>query len=197
MSNDKISNAIRHLDVECPRSREYFYTVVYEHLRRLASQGRAKAIRQSGEQSLLEHINATTAIVNEIYLKLAHTDQFYYENRREFFLLVARIIQQILVDNGRYQQADKRKADVISIARYEADMPLGNEAQLEPELMLDLSNAMGAFAENFPRQAQTVQLRYFGGLQVKEIADLLCISESCTEKDLAFAKSWLKVRLQH
>ena len=65
----------------------------------------------------------------------------------------------------------------------------------DDEKLIDLSIALRHMESEFPRQAQTMQLKYFGGLLVKEIADVLAISISSVEKDIAFSKSWLRVRL--
>ena len=106
---------------------------------------------------------------------------------------IARTIHNILVDQARKNAAQKRQAELTTLD------DVGEESAFEfseqDQKMLDLGNALQQMEAEYPRQAQSMQLKYFGGLLVKEISDILAISTSSAEKDLAFAKSWLKLRL--
>ncbi len=175
-------------------AQENLYLLIYDHLRKLASQHKAKITNKFGEQGMQAHINSTTALVHDIYVKLAQGNPEHYKNRKEFFLMISRSIHNILVDQARKNNAKKRQVELLTI-QDETDNRLFYETLEKNQELIDLSNALSDMEAQYPRQAQAMQLKYFGGLLTKEISDLLTVSLSSVEKDLAFAKSWLKMRL--
>lgn len=171
-------------------AQEHFYLVIYDHLRRLASKNRQRVVERFGEEAIQEHVNSTTSLVHELYIKLSQNQEFY-NNRSEFFFMVSRTIHNILVDQARKNSAEKRSAELIGIDETK-DSPQSEHVNDE---FLALSESIERLTEDYPRQAKVIQLKYFGGLLAKEIADMLSVSLSSVEKDIAFARAWLKVRL--
>ncbi|MBB1364565.1 sigma-70 family RNA polymerase sigma factor [Shewanella sp. SR44-4] len=176
-----------------PKSKDNLYVLIYDHLRKLASRQRMKVSNKFGQHSIEEHINSTTAIVHEVYIKLENGNGEYFSNRKEFFLMVARTVHNILVDQARKNAAQKRQVELTTFDNIQDEAAF--EFSEQDQKMLDLGNALQQMETEHPRQAQSMQLKYFGGLLTKEISDILSISISSAEKDIAFAKSWLKVRL--
>lgn len=191
MSHD-FTQAIIEWQAGAPNAQEKFQLVIYDHLRQLASKQKQKMAKKHGEHNLEANINATTALVHEVFIKIQQGSTEYLSNRRDFALLVSKSVHNILVDHARKSASQKRDADITNIDSKDS---LIDERHDPDNKLLDLSAAIEAMEVSFPRQAQTMQLKYFGGLLVKEIADLLNISVSSAEKDIAFAKSWLKMRL--
>lgn len=191
MSHD-FTQAIIEWQAGAPNAQEKFQLVIYDHLRQLASKQKQKMAKKHGEHKLEANINATTALVHEVFIKIQQGSTEYLSNRRDFALLVSKSVHNILVDHARKSASQKRDADITNIDSKDS---LIDERHDPDNKLLDLSAAIEAMEVSFPRQAQTMQLKYFGGLLVKEIADLLNISVSSAEKDIAFAKSWLKMRL--
>jgi len=191
MSHD-FTQAIIEWQAGAPNAQEKFQLVIYDHLRQLASKQKQKMAKKHGEHNLEANINATTALVHEVFIKIQQGSTEYLSNRRDFALLVSKSVHNILVDHARKSASQKRDADITNIDSKDS---LIDERHDPDNKLLDLSAAIEAMEVSFPRQAQTMQLKYFGGLLVKEIADLLDISVSSAEKDIAFAKSWLKMRL--
>lgn len=191
MSHD-FTQAIIEWQAGAPNAQEKFQLVIYDHLRQLASKQKQKMAKKHGEHNLEANINATTALVHEVFIKIQQGSTEYLSNRRDFALLVSKSVHNILVDHARKNASQKRDADITNIDSKDS---LIDERHDPDNKLLDLSAAIEAMEVSFPRQAQTMQLKYFGGLLVKEIADLLNISVSSAEKDIAFAKSWLRMRL--
>jgi len=192
--NQDITQAIFDWQSGDKDAQENLYLLVYDHLRKLARQHKAKATSKFGDQGMQAHINSTTAIVHEIYIKLAQGNPEFYDNRKAFFLMISRSIHNILVDHARRSSAQKRQVELASLNDEQNEL-LIDETLEQDQQLIDLSKALTAMESEYPRQAQAMQLKYFGGLLAKEISDLLTVSLSSVEKDLAFAKSWLKMRL--
>jgi RNA polymerase sigma-70 factor, ECF subfamily len=153
--------------------------LVYEELRRLAHrymQGQAA-----------DHTLQTTALVNEAYLRLVDQTKPNFTNRSHFFAVAAKAMRQILVDHARSQQRQKRGAGASKVE-------LDETALISPKQsteILDLNNALERLANLDPRAAQGVELRYFGGLNQDEIAEVLKVSTVTVRRDWVFARAWL------
>lgn len=171
-------------------AQEHFYLVIYDHLRQLASKNRQRVVERFGKDSIQEHVNSTTSLVHELYIKLSQNQEFY-NNRSEFFFMVSRTIHNILVDQARKNSAEKRSAELVGIN----ETTDGTIPEHVDDEFLALSESIERLTKAYPRQAKVIQLKYFGGLLAKEIADMLSVSLSSVEKDIAFARAWLKVRL--
>lgn len=157
--------------------------IVYDELRRLA----ARYLRR--ERS--DHTLQPTALVNEIYLRLVKADEIDWQGRAQFFALAARQIRKILVEHARRKKAAKRGGDA---ARITLDESGGPSAQRDVELIA-LDDALARLANASPRQSQVVELRFFGGMRVEEVADVLGISATTVKDDWAVARAWLRREL--
>ena len=159
--------------------------LVYEELRRVAHG------QMSGQRP--NHTLQTTALVNEAYLRLADQTNPSWQNRAHFFAVAARAMRQIVVDYARSQQARKRGGGALKIELDEA-------AIVSPEQskeIVDLHEALERLAALDSRKAQVVELKYFGGLNYDEMAEVLKISRVTVRRDWEFARAWLHTELHN
>jgi RNA polymerase sigma factor (TIGR02999 family) len=153
--------------------------LVYTELKQVA--GRALC-REYGDQA-----PRTTALVHELYLKLADQTQIDWHGRAHFFAIAARAMRQILVDHARKRQAKKRGGDRQRTTL--VDRLLASEAKWEDVIALDEAlNQLDAVDE---RLRQVVEYRFFGGMTEREIADVLDVSTRTVQRDWAKARAWL------
>ena len=158
--------------------------LVYEELRRLAH-------HQLGGQRP-DHTQQTTALINEVYLRLADQTNPRWQNRAHFFAVAARAMRQILVSYARTQQAQKRGRGAVRVELDEAALVSPEESKE----IVDLHEALESLATLDSRKAQVVELKYFGGLTYDEIAEVLKISRVTVRRDWEFAKVWLYTELR-
>jgi RNA polymerase sigma factor (TIGR02999 family) len=159
--------------------------LVYEVLRRLAH------YHMGGQRP--NHTLQTTALVNEVYLRLADQTNPRWQNRAHFFAVAARAMRQILVNYARSQQAQKRGGGAVKVDLDEAALVSAEES----EEIVDLHEALDTLAMLDSRKAQVVELKYFGGLNYDEIAEVLKISRITVRRDWEFAKVWLYTELHN
>jgi len=153
--------------------------LVYDELRRLA--------HHFMEGQRPDHTLQTTALVNEAYLRLADQTNPSWQNRTHFFAVAARAMRQIVVDYARSQQSQKRGGGLLRIELDEA-------AIVSPEQskeIVDLHEALERLAILDFRKSQVVELKYFGGLNYDEMAEVLKISRVTVRRDWEFARIWL------
>jgi RNA polymerase sigma factor (TIGR02999 family) len=160
--------------------------VVYAELHRLARRNLA------GERE--GHLLQPSALVNEAFLRLIGDAPVEWANRAHFFAFSARLMRQILIDFARAQDTGKRghrspHVDLSSIHDVAATHTLSID-------FLDLDAALDELGRLDSRQAQVVELRYFGGLENAEVAAVLGISEPTVVRDWRVARAWLYDRLQ-
>lgn len=137
------------------------------------------------------HTLQATALVNEAYLRLVSGSGANWQNRAHFFAVSAQVMRRILVDWARSRQAAKRGSDVPALELDEAlAVPLKTGTDL-----VAVDDALKALALLDPRKGQIVELRFFGGLSVKETAEVLKVSEETAHRDWRLAKSWLRREL--
>src|SRR5215468_4026212 len=158
--------------------------LVYEELRRLAHN------YMGGQRP--NHTLQTTALVNEVYLRLADQTNPRWQNRAHFFAVAARAMRQILVSYARSQQAQKRGGGAHKVDLDEAALVSPKESQQ----IVDLHEALEQLSALDSRKAQIVELKYFGGLNYDEIAEVLKISRITARRDWEFAKVWLYTELR-
>jgi len=140
-----------------------------------------------------DHTLQTTALVNEAYLRLADQKKPSFTNRSHFFAVAAKAMRQILVDHAKAQQRQKRGAGATKIDLDEA-------ALISPEqtgAILDLNDALERLAMLDSRTAHVVELRFFGGLNQDEMAEVLKISPVTVRRDWVFARAWLYKELHN
>ena len=157
--------------------------LVYDELHRLA--------RRYMSDERPDHTLQTTALVNEAYLRLVDSSHATWEGRTHFFGVCAQVMRRILVDWARSRQALKRGGDVRVL---DFDEALAATKQPGTDLVA-LDDALSALTAIDPRKGQVVELRFFGGLSVKETADVLKISPETVQRDWKLAKSWLRREL--
>ena len=153
--------------------------LVYEELRRLAHH------YMGGQRP--DHTLQTTALVNEAYLRLADQTNPNWQSRAHFFAVAARAMRQILVSYARSNRAQKRGGGGPRIELDEA-------AILSPEQskeIVDLDEALERLATLDSRKARVVELKFFGGLNYDEIAEVLKIAHRTARRDWEFARIWL------
>jgi RNA polymerase sigma factor (TIGR02999 family) len=160
-------------------ARDELIPLVYEDLRRLA--GRHMA-RERDDHSL-----QATALVNEVYLRLIGQRQTNWQNRAHFFALASRMMRRILVDYARSRNYAKRRGQTPHVSLDEA-MIVSNE---RPWDVVALDDALTSLNSVDPRKCEVVELRYFGGLSIEEIADVLKVSPITVRRDWSTAKAWL------
>lgn len=160
--------------------RDALFAAVQEELHRIA----ARYMRR--EQK--DHPLQTTALVNEAYLRLVDQPQLNWQNRAHFYAISARIMRQILVDYARSNGAAKRGGEAFRVP-FEEEMSLSPQKSRE---LLALDEALARLAVVDPRKAEVVELRYFGGLEVEEVAEVLRVHPNTVIRDWRVAKAWLK-----
>ena len=153
--------------------------LVYEELRRLARNYLAR------ERS--DHTLQATALVHEAYLRLADQTQLSWKDRAHFYGIAARLMRRILVDHARAHNAVKRGGLEQKLSLDEArELPMKETVEL-----MALDGALENFSQTYPRKSEVVELKFFGGLETKEISEVLQISEKTVLRDWNFAKLWL------
>jgi RNA polymerase sigma factor (TIGR02999 family) len=153
--------------------------LVYEELRRLA---RAYLRRERGDHTL-----QPTALVNEAYLKLVDQASVSWQNRHHFYGIAARMMRRVLVDHARERAAEKRGGARRRVSLEEADVTTFERAA---ELVA-LDEALQKLSAVFPRKAQVVEMRFFGGFGVDEAAEILGVSDKTVMREWESAKLWL------
>jgi len=157
--------------------------LVYDELRRLAS----SYLRREQHQLTLQ----STALVHEAYLRLVDQQTTSWQNRAQFFGLAANVMRHILVDRARRHMAAKRDGSAYKLSLSQADRFAG---QPEVDLLL-LDDALKRLSSLEPQHSRIVELRYFGGLSVKETAAVLGVSVTAVERGWKFARTWLRREL--
>jgi RNA polymerase sigma-70 factor (ECF subfamily) len=157
--------------------------LVYRELRRRAA-GYLRRERR-------DHTLQATALVHEAWMRLAAGDRVAWQGRAHFFAVASRAMRRILVDHARERHAAKRPAPALRVALEE------ETASTDPRDcgLLDLDQALDELADLDPRQAQIVEMRYFGGLSLEEAAEVLGLSVSTLKHDWTLAKAWLYRRI--
>lgn len=153
--------------------------VVYEELRAIA--------RDRLRQERAGHTLQATALVHEAYMRLVGTESMPWQNRAHFFGACANAMRQILVEHARRRGAKKRGGSKARESLTHADV--GSEDDLA--LVLSIDESLEALRAEDARAAQVVELRFFGGLEMEEIAHALKISERTVHREWAFAKARL------
>jgi RNA polymerase sigma factor (TIGR02999 family) len=161
------------------RALERLTPVVEDELHRMAH--RCMARENPG------HTLQTTALVNEVYLRLIDIHTVTWQDRAHFFAMSARLMRRVLTDFARSRNYQKRGGGAVQVS-------LAEGLLLVPEKnsdILALDEALTRFAALYPRQSQVVELRFFGGLEVEEAAEALKTSPVTVKRDWRFAKAWL------
>ncbi len=134
-----------------------------------------------------DHTLQTTALVNEAYLKLIDQKKTRWQNRAHFFAIAAKIMRRILLNYARDQHRQKRGGKAVQVSLSKVSLiSMGR-----PEELIALDEALERLAAVDERKARVVELKYFGGLETDEIAEVLKVSEITVLRDWRFARAWL------
>ncbi len=165
------------------KSFEALLPQVYDELRRLA----AYELRGHRGHDTLQ----PTALLHDVFVRLLGASALDISNRKHLFTMAAKLMRQVLIDRARARQRDKRGGGWQRVELIDAlDLPLDEDVDL-----LDLDQALAALERLDARMATMVELRYFVGLEVSEVASLMEIDERTVYRDWAFARAWLRQRL--
>ncbi|MBZ5611482.1 MAG: sigma-70 family RNA polymerase sigma factor [Acidobacteriia bacterium] len=139
------------------------------------------------------NILQTSALVNESYLRLIDASRVDWRDRAHFFAVAARIMRQVLMQNARWRHAGKRGGSAVRVEFNESFLP----APERDEDLIALDDALIGLARTDPREAQVVELRFFGGLSEEETAHVLGVSDRTVRREWDHAKVWLLRELKH
>jgi RNA polymerase sigma factor (TIGR02999 family) len=158
--------------------------LVYDDLRALAAKfmGRER----------LGHTLDPTALVHEAYLRLIDQTRMEWQGRTHFLALAATTLRRVLVNHALAQRAEKRGGDQRPVTLTEDLLP-GSDRSLD---LLALEEILQQLSASNPRRGRVVEMRFFGGLSVKETAEILGVSERTVKDDWRFARAWLLEELQ-
>ncbi len=159
--------------------------VVYDELRRIAK------YYMSRERS--SHTLQSTALVHETYLKLIDQHKVDWKNRSHFFGLAAEIMRRILVNHARDRKAEKRGGEFQKVS---LSIAIDSFQKRDVDI-LALNETLLELAKFDARKAKVVELKFFGGLLNKEIAEFLQISDATVEREWSFSKAWLFSRMNN
>ncbi len=154
--------------------------LVYDELRRQA----ARFLRRERAGHTLQ----TSALINEAYLKLIDQREVNWQNRAHFFGIAAQAMRRILVDYARTRHREKRGGAEENLPLEVAELIVTGEKSVD---LVELDEALERLAKMDARQAQIVELRYFGGLSIDETAEALRVSPATVKNDWRVAKAWL------
>ncbi len=169
-----------------PKAAAELLPIVYEELRRLASQ---KMAREAAGHTL-----QPTALVHEAWIRLGGGDAPVFQNRAHFFGAAAEAMRRILIEHARRRSAAKRGSGVeaVDLDGLEISSPIADDDQL-----LAMNEALEKFAAVEPRKAELVKLRYFVGLSFEEAGAALGIAMPTAKQWWAYARSWLTVEMRN
>jgi RNA polymerase sigma factor (TIGR02999 family) len=152
--------------------------LVYKELRAVAHH------HLQGERA--DHTLQSTALVHEAYLRLVDQSSLETKNRAHFFAVASKLMRQILVDYARSRRAAKRGGSCFVELHEELVIPKKRTADV-----VALDSALSELSKKDEQQSQIVELRYFGGLTIEEIAEVLSISAATVKREWTMAKAWI------
>ena len=179
-----VSEILDALDRGDPLAADRLLPVVYDDLRRLAA---SKLAKEAPGQTL-----QATALVHEAYLRLVGSkNDSKWEHRGHFFMAAAEAMRRILINRARDKKALKRGGGAKRVEMQEADLVVS----IPDSQLLALDDALNDFAEDNPKEAELVKLRYFAGLTLEQSAEALGISSATAYRYWAFARAYLQEEL--
>ena len=182
-STGEVTRLLRAWKQGDPDAQEQLVPLVYEELRRRA----AAYLRHERP----DHTLQPTALVHEAYLRLVGQHRVSWQSRAHFYALAAQTMRRILVDHARAREAAKRPSPALRVS---LDESVAGEEARNTELLL-IDQALTELAALDPRQSRIVELRYFGGLSEREIAESLAISRATVTREWQSARAWLYRRV--
>lgn len=184
MANRDITDLLRQWSGGSPEAFDRLVPLVYDELRHMAG-GFLQGEREG-------HLLQPTALVHELYLRMVDQDRAQWEDRSHFFAVAAKMMRRLLVDHARKRLAGKRGNGAEHVPIEEAlDHP-----EQAPSAVLAVDEALTRFAAFDPERSRIVELRYFGGLDLAEIAGLLQVSRTTVKRHWTVARMWLHRELE-
>jgi RNA polymerase sigma factor (TIGR02999 family) len=163
---------------------EYVVGQLYADLRRIA--------RNQMRREDAGHTLQPTALVNEVCLRFLRQDEASWENREQFLAVAARLMRRVLVDHARRRHSAKRGSGAPLVSLDEAgEIPLHRPGEL-----IALDEALSELSTVSPERARIIELRYFGGLTIEEIAAVLNVSPATVSRSWRSARAWLHKEVQ-
>ena len=175
-----VTELLSAIDAGDPKAADQLLPLVYGELRKLA------VVRMANEKA--GQTLQATALVHEAWLKIAGGGNEHFANRRHFFKAAAGAMQQILIDIARRKQRLKHGANLIGDELHESRIAMS----VPSEELLAVNDALAMLALEDAQAAEVVQLRYFVGMTVPEIAEALDLAPRTVDRHWAFARAWLK-----
>jgi len=180
-----VTQILSQIETGDPSAAKQLLPLVYDELRKLAS---ARLAQEKPGQTL-----QATALVHEAYLRLVDGQGGQgWDNRGHFFAAAAEAMRRILVENARRKKRVKHGGKLMRLNLEEGELA----ANLTPDDMLMLNDAIDALAAHDQEAAELVKLRYFVGLSVEEAADLLKLSRTSAYRHWTYARAWLIAQVQ-
>lgn len=179
-----VSQLLQHWNAGEQKAAEELLPQVYQELHRIA----AGLFRRERA----DHTLQATALVNEAYLRLVEQKRVAWQNRNHFYGVAACVMRRVLVDHSRERRRQKRGGGLRKVELTEA-LAVADPAQAD---LLDIDAALTRLAEIDPLKATLVELRFFGGLNLDEIADCLGVAPITVSRHWRRAKAWLYAELQ-
>ncbi len=162
---------------------DHLFELLYPQLRHIAG----ALMQRESPRNLLQ----PTGVVNELFLKLVRQRKLDFENRQHFYSFAARLMRRILVDYARTENSQKRDGgQPVALEDHVAWF------ELDPVAAIDMDRVLNELETLDPRKCRMVELRFLLGFTVEETADLMVLSASSVDRDLRFARTWLKNRFQ-
>ena len=158
--------------------------LIYPELKKLAR------TRFRSERS--GHVLEPTALVHEAYLRLVEHECHDWQSRAQFYAAAANVMRRVLIDCARARNSEKREGERTTISLDET-VALTGEQSMD---LLDLDRALSELEQLSPRQARVVELRYFAGLSVPEVARALGVNARSVDRDWATARAWLRGKIK-
>ena len=160
--------------------------LIYQELRRVAR------LNMRGERP--NHTLQVTGLVNEAYIRLMRPNSQKWADRAHFFAVAAGVMRRILVDHARSRKAAKRGGGSVAVSiDFKTPREIGVRESWDK--ILDLNDALSRLGEVDQRSARVIELRFFGGLEIAEIAALMELTPRTIRRDLEFAQTWLYGRI--
>ena len=158
--------------------------LVYQEMRHLA--------RRQMRSERKDHTLCTTGLVNEAYLKLSKQQSMKFNSRAEFYAFASQCMRHILVDHARAHSSVKRGSGEKPTSLQTNSEPLQDFDQLQAQEICDIDAALDRLEQVFPRGAQVIQYRLFGGLNLQETAEIIDVSSKTVQRDWITAIAWLR-----
>ena len=178
-----ITRALEQLSLGDREALDRLLPALYDHLRRMAG----RELRREA----LGHTLDSTALVHEAYLRLVQLDRITWQGRAHFFGACAQIMRRILISHARHRKADKRGTGTAHVSLDDVAVAVRER----PEALLALDEALDRLAALDPRQARVVECRYFAGMEIEEVAEVVGASPATVKRDWIAARAWLNREL--